>query len=60
MHPIVYVFIAIALAGAAGIIVTLKKKKDTPKEVFAPKMTVYATLTVVFALMALMTGIFTK
>ncbi|HNX99962.1 MAG TPA: hypothetical protein PKN39_04190 [Oscillospiraceae bacterium] len=60
MNPIVYVFIAIALAGAAGVVVTLKKKKTTPREVFAPKMTVYVTLTVVFALMAVMTGLFTK
>ena len=60
MHPIVYVFIVITLVGVRGIIITLKKKKDTPREVFAPKMTVYGTLTVIFALMSLMTGIFTK
>ena len=60
MKAIVFVFIAIAIAGVVGIVLTVNKKKDTPQEVYAPKMTVYITLTLVFTIMAGMTWLFSK
>lgn len=60
MTWIVYVFIAIALAGVAGIIVTARKKKTMAPEEYKPVMSACICLTVIFTLMSVMTAVFSS
>lgn len=60
MKWIIFVFAAIAAAGVVGLVVTVRAKAKTPKEIYAPKLVVCITLTTIFTIMTVMTAIFTK
>jgi hypothetical protein len=60
MKWIVFVFAAIAVAGIVALVKIVKDKASTPREVYAPKLVVCITLTVIFTIMTVMTTLFTK